>query len=219
MSLNDYIDPDAYHPEAVAEAAKGEIASLQPRLLIVRLGMALRDDNLIEADAAVARLEGHGLVGYALFQFSTARMILAYRRADQSAFYTALALWLGCRRQYPGNWINSVLQEPEFATWLAGVDPQELEPPPPAVPKELTEEDRAYVRDFETVRRAAINENLQWLREMGLTETVDELAQTYTLSFVNRDLREVTICRQDDTPCIILAFDGEDNYLGSFLAH
>jgi hypothetical protein len=218
MGLNQYINPDAYHPEVVAKAAAGEIAALRPDFLILRLGITLRDGNLDDADVAVARLESQGLVGYELFQLTTARMVLAFRRADQAAFQQALIAWLHGRRLYPGNWINSVLQESEFAAWLENVDPADLATPS-VVHKPLTDEDRAYVRNLDAARLAAIHENLQWLREMGLTETVGELAKSYSLSAVNRDLQEATISSaHTDHPCIILVFDGDD-YVGSFIAH
>jgi hypothetical protein len=219
MSVEHYINPDHYHPDAVAAATAGEVSALPMQGLVLRLGIALRDGNLADADAVFEHPSKPYVVGHELFQLTTGRMFLAHKRNDRDAFFAALAEWLGGRRQYPGNWNNAVLQEQEFAPWLAAVDPQKLAPPPPTAPRQLTEEDRAYVRNFEAVRRAAIQENLQWLREMGLTESVDELAGSYALTFVNRELREATVCRKDDAPCIIMAFDGDGTFVGSFLAH
>jgi hypothetical protein len=220
MTLTHYIDPDAYHPDAVARAVAGDLAELDPNLLIIRLGVALRDQDRMSAKAVLDRLEQEQMGGYMLYQVTTGRMIFAHLCNEKSAFDHALAAWLTGRQLYPGNWTTKILDEPELASWLADKDLAALVTPIVwPKPEPLTAEDRAYVKNFDLVRLAAINENLQWLREMGLTDTVEDLAQSYTLASINRHLREANLSRHDDYPDIILAFDEDGRFVGSFLAH
>jgi hypothetical protein len=84
---------------------------------------------------------------------------------------------------------------------------------------ELSHEDRKFVKDQEQVCLKAVFENVEWLREMNITETPEEIARTYRLVYLNRHLREASFESDQDFPSFTVALDEGGNFLGSFLDH
>jgi hypothetical protein len=113
-SLDQFLDPAHYHSDAVAAAETAPLATLSTSLLVIRVAIDLRHGRNADATLALKALANSGPVGYQLFQMTTGAMIVAYKTNDKAAFDRALDAWLAGRRQYPGNWINSLLDVPEF---------------------------------------------------------------------------------------------------------
>jgi hypothetical protein len=213
-----YLNADAYHPDAVATARVGSLADLTAQMLIVRLCDDFTRDDKAAAERTLHARAADAFVGYARFQFDTARLIMARRRDDRDAFMSALDSWLTARLMFPGNWSTDVLDATEFAPWLADIDPARLAPPvPPST--ELTDEDRAWVQDIAAARRLAVAENLEWIRELQIEGTVDEISSQYQLTYVSREICEATISGSDDLPDITLTLEPDGSYRGSFLSH
>ncbi len=217
-SLDRFIDPANYHPDAVANAGKGAVAEIDPNLLIIRLGTELHRGNRAGAEEAIMRLEGDDRGGHDLFQMMTGKLILALWTKDDAVIMAALKAWLDARRPLPHNWFHELLDAPELARHVAKLDPAELALPGTKLYR-VTEADRAIVKDLEAARVQAVTENLQWLREMGITGTVKAMAKTYRITHANQHLREITLSGKDDWPDLIVAADENGAVLGSFIAH
>jgi hypothetical protein len=218
-SLDRFIDPVNYHPEAVINAARGNIADIDAGLLIIRLGVELYSGNRAGAQAAIKRLEADGRQGYELFQLMTAKLISALWTDDETVIKAALEAWLAARLLSPGNWFHEVLKAPELAPYCAQIEPAKLETPVLARYK-VTKADRALVKNLDAARIQAVTENLEWLSEMGMTGSVKSIAKAYRIIHANQHLREVTLgCNNDDWPDLIVALDGDGAVLGSFIAH
>jgi hypothetical protein len=213
-----YLNPDAYHPDALATAIAGRIDELSPLMLSIRVCYEMTHGTSAAAEVAVQRLRSHRPGGYALFQLTTAALILARRGGDRGIFISALDDWLAGRAQHPENWANDVLDAGEFAEWLADVDPERLVPPVPAATV-LTDEDRTWVKAFATARLQAVIENLEWLRDMQIDGTPGDIASQYELTAVDRHLCEATMSGADGLPDITLAFQPDGTFSGSFLSH
>jgi hypothetical protein len=182
--LSQVLNPDAYLD---ALETKVHVLEELPRWLrIARLTVALREDDLALADELLVLLRRQSLVGYEAFQLATASMWVAARRNNAAGFDKALNTWLYGRRAHPSNWRSEVLDAPEFAPFLANVDPERLVPPPPPKPKAITKVEREFVADLVESRLCAVEDNLHWLREMGITNLVVALDNdgNYTSSFI-----------------------------------
>jgi hypothetical protein len=218
-TLNRYIDPANYHPDAVLNAAKSNVADVDPGLLIIRLGIELHSGNRAGANAAIKRLEADGRQGHELFQLMTAKLILALWTNDETGIMEALNAWLDARLLAPENWHNDVLNAPELAPYHAKIDPIKLAPQA-ALRYAVTAADHALVSDLDAARVQAVTENLIWLREMGMAGTVKSIAATYQITHANHHLREVTLgSNKDDWPDLIVALDENGTATGSFIAH
>jgi hypothetical protein len=216
--LSQVLNPDAYLD--AFDTKRHEIDEMPAGLLIARLTVALREDELITAEEVLIRLRKMSLVGYESFQLATASMWVAARLGDAAAFDRSLNTWLYGRRKFPTNWNSDVLLAPEFAPFLATVDPERLIPPPPPKPKAITKAERSFVADLVECRLCAVEDNLQWLREMGITNPASSLAKRYRLIAVNIGLGEATFRSKDDNlPDLIAALDNDGNYTSSFIAH
>jgi hypothetical protein len=217
-SLHRHIDPANYHPDAVAEARAGPVAALEPHWLIIRLGLALYAGDRREAEAALRHLDAENRHGHELFQVVTAKLILALESADRAAILSALDVWLDARRTAPGNWRNEVLDAPELAPYITGMDPEKLAPP---VRKRfvVTKEHRAMVRDIEAAREQAVTENLEWLRPLGVTGSVKAIARSYRIVHASTELREVTLESRKGWPDLTVSLDADGLVIGSFISH
>jgi hypothetical protein len=217
-SLNRFIDPANYHPDAVANAGLAAVADVEPYWLIIRLGIALHGGDRQAAEAVLRRLDADNRQGHELFQVVTAKLILALESADSASILSALDVWLDARKSAPGNWRNEVLDAPELAPYIAGVNPEKLVPP--AIKRvRITKADRAMVRDLDAACIQAVTENLEWLRPLGVTGSVKAIAKSYRIVYANRVLREVTLCSSKDWPDLIVALDAQGAVLGSFIEH
>ena len=217
-SLDDFLNPAHYHANAVAAAATADLNALDPQLLIIRLAIELRRGHTAEAAKALKALAATAPASHNLFQMTSGAMILAYQTNDKAAFDQALEAWLAARQQFPANWLNTLLDVPEFAAWLAGIDPSRLAPPV-ITPPPLTDEDRAFVTDLEGATVAAVAENLEWLREMGFDASVAAIAKDYRLGDVNIELREATLFGDGDLPSLIIVLHEDGSFDRSFIAH
>jgi hypothetical protein len=217
-TLNRFIDPANYHPEAVANADKGTLAELAPELLMLRLGLALQRADGVQAQAAIVRLEGQHRQGYELFQLMTGKLILALWTGDSATVLAALRAWLDARRPAPNNWCHELLDAPELAPYLAQLSPALLSLPK-AKRAKITKADRALVKDFISARTQAVRENLPWLRQLGVSGNVSAIAKAYRIFAANQALRELTLAGKDTWPELIIALDAEGAVLGSFIAH
>ncbi len=217
-SLDHFIDPANYHPDAVADAGRGEVVDVAPGLLLIRLGIELHKGNSAGAHAAVARLGADHRQGYELFQLLTAEIILALWSKDEAAIQSALDAWLDARKRYPGNWLDGLLEARELAPYVAKLDPAKLALPdikPPAI----TPADRAMIKDLDAARVQAVTENLTYLRDLGVTGSVTAIAKAYHISFANRHLREITVSAKADWPDLVIALDEKGVCIGSFISH
>jgi hypothetical protein len=216
--LDRFLNPDFYHPEALAIAAHGEIGKLSTSLLIVRLCLELRKPTTSHAEQVVRCLSAMQPVGYELFQFTTAQMIMTRRQNDKIGFMRALDGWLEGRATAPANWDDSVLQEPLFQSWLAEVDPEKLRADVKAVDV-LSEEDRQFVKNVNAIPLKAVLANLEWLRQMNFLDAPEDIAKQFHLTHVNRYLKEATFDHVGEGPGFTIALDENGNYVDSFLSH
>ncbi len=217
-SILRFIDPANYHPDAVADASRGEVADVARGLLLIRLGYELHRGNDANANAAVKRLEADNRHGYELFQLLTAKIILALWSKDETAIHAALDAWLNARNLYPDNWSDDVLEASELVSYVATVGPAKRTLPT-IEPSAITRADRALVNDLDAACVQAVTENLGHLRELGITGSVRALARGYDISFANHDLREVTLSATEDWPDLVITLDEQGTILGSFIAH
>jgi hypothetical protein len=213
-----YLNADAYHPDAIATAREGHLAELSAQLLIVRLCDDFTHGDMAAAERTLHACSADAFVGYARFQFDTARLIMARQRDDRDAFMSALDSWLTARLMFPGNWSADVLEAVEFAPWLADIDPARLASPVPMI-NELTDDDRAWVQDFSSVRLLAVQENLEWFREMQIDDDAEDLAARYELSYVSRDIEEITMSAPDGLPDITITLHSDGTFRSSFFSH
>ncbi len=217
-SLNRFIDPANYHPDAVADAGKGTVTDLPPGLLIIRLGLALERNDRKDAEQAICRLQDDNTKGYELFQLMTGKLILALWTQDKPTIIAALEQWLDARRPAPGNWCHDALAAPELAPYLTQIDPEKLILPV-TKPTRISKADRALVKDLDTARIQAVTENLHYLRDLSVTGTVKAIAKAYHITFAIHELRELTLSGKEDWPDLIIALDEDGAFLGSFIAH
>jgi hypothetical protein len=217
-SLHTYFDPTNYHPDAVAAAEQGAVESLDRPLILIRLGIELYRDDRAAVYAILSRLDEDVLEGYALWQKLTAALILALQSLHAPSIIGALDVWFEGRARFPGNWRNEVLDAPEVFPWLSDIDPAKLIPPTPKR-RRIKQKERAFVKDVKSVCEKAVADNLIFLRELGATQSESALVKRYKLVSVNLNLRECNFGAGDVLPEIIVAFDAEGQYLGSFLSH
>ncbi len=217
-TLDRFIDPANYHPEAVAAADAGDVADVAPEFLIIRLGLELRRANRCGAEQAIARLVQDNRLGHEQFQMMTAQLILALWTREDAVIFRAFDDWLGARKTSKSGWMHEVLEAPELAPFVAKLEPAKLVVPPRRRAP-ISKADRALVRDFKAAREQAVTENLQWLRELGVTGTVKSIAKAYRITFANHYLREITLTSKRDLPDLIISLDEKGAMLGSFIAH
>jgi hypothetical protein len=217
-SLNRFIDPANYHPDAVANAGLAAVADVEPYWLIIRLGIALHGGDRQAAEAVLRRLDADNRQGHELFQVVTAKLILALESADSASILSALDVWLEARKSAPGNWRNEVLDAPELAPFITGMDPAKLAPP---VIKRfvVTKAHRAMVRDIDAAREQAVIENLEWLRPLGVTGSVKAIARSYRIVHADQELREVTLESRKGWPDLTVSLDADGLVIGSFISH
>jgi hypothetical protein len=213
-----FLNPDSYSAQVVEEVRQVETAKLTTSWGIVRLCFELRNNDVRAAEVIINQLMKEPPFGYELFQLTTARMIIARQKNDNAAFVLALDAWLKGRRKTPQNWDDRVLEEISFQGWLADVDPKKLKPRTVRGHK-ISGDDISFVKHAAHIPLKAVLENLEWLREMKITETPEEIAQTYKLFSLNRHLREASFESTKGFPGITVALDEGGNFTGSFLAH
>jgi hypothetical protein len=215
--IDRFLNPDAYHSDAVASASSGDIVTLSPDFLIIRLCVELRKNNISAIQVILQRMRKLKYVGYQLFQVTTARMIIAFRQHNKAAFMLALEAWLDGRHATPQNWDNKVLEQAEFQDWLLEVDPAKLEEPKLVV-AQLTKEDRAFVKNQDEIALKSVLENMEWLVPPDSNMKPEKIARSYKLASFNQHLREARFSSTEDFPDLILALDEAGNFLGSFIS-
>jgi hypothetical protein len=216
--LNSYLDPAAYSDEAVAAARTGDIANLNSDLKIIRLTCALQDNDMEVSKGLLDLLEGEALSGHALFKSRTAALLVAARQADQTGFDRALASWMAGRDAWPGNWVDEVLDAPEFRPWLSRLHPILIKQRESAR-RALSKAELTFVKDLGFTIMRSVQDNLQWLRAVDLKGSIADLADRYRLVAVDLDLCEATLEGKGDMPDLIVAMDDSGRYKGSFIAH
>jgi hypothetical protein len=195
-----------------------EISKLTTSFGIVRLCVELRNNHMAAVEAVINHLMKQRPLGYELFQLTTARLILARCKNDRDAFMLALETWLKGLKKTPQNWDDRVLEESSFQDWLADVDPKKLKVRT-LRKRKMSDDDLAFIKDATNIPLKAVSENLEWLREMKITETPEQIAQTYEMDSFNRHLREVSLESNKGFPGITVALDENGNFVGSFLGH
>jgi hypothetical protein len=216
--LHRHVDPANYHPDTVADAKVGPVAAVGPNLLIIRLAVALDEGNRLEAEAALQRLDAENRQAHELFQVVTAKLILALESADSTIILSALDTWLEARKTAPGSWRNEVLEVPELAPYIAGIDPAKLAPPA-SKRFVVTRAHRAMVHDIDAARIQVVTENLEWLRPLGVTGSVKDIARSYRIVHANPELREVTLESRKCWPDLTISLDVQGSVIGSFISH
>jgi hypothetical protein len=216
--IDQFFNPDFYHPDAVSNAAHGDLAEMNTSLLILRLCLELRKETTVDAERVVKYLVTRQPQGYGHFQFTTAQMMIAARNNNKSEFMLALDAWLKGRAETPANWDDIVLQEPAFQPWISEIDPEKLKPVPVEI-KQMSDEDLSFVQDAEAIPLKAVLANLEWLRQMNFAGEPEEIAKQFQLTHVNRHLKEATFDHQGDGPGFTVALDDKGNYVDSFLSH
>ena len=217
-SLHQFFNLEHYHSEVVASASKARISDAPSHWLIVRLVVALQADNRADASAVLQRLDAEERGGHDLFLIKTAHLIIAIESANLPACRSALEDWLTARAAFPGNFIDHVVDAPELADIVTKADREAMVLPDTKRPI-ITKADRALIADFAAGREQAIIENLEWLRQMNVVDTVEAIAKSYRITFANHHLREITICSNKGWPDIIIAVDEAGVIIGSFLSH
>jgi hypothetical protein len=208
--LEHFFDPAAYHADALTTAAAAEIATLSVDLALVRLCLAFRDGARADAGAVLRHLEASDPLGRALFLVRTARIHHAAPALDR---------WLDDWQRFPANWSADVLEASGVKPLAAGLSPERLRAPVATMPA-LTKADCAFVKGLKSAIRAAVMENLEWLRTWEPTASPAAIAARYHLAAVNRDLNEATLSvAVGELPDLILACDENGKMLGSFIAH
>jgi hypothetical protein len=217
-AINSYLNPASYSEAAVAEARSADLNSLPSGLRLIRLMTALQDGDADAAGATLAALETEGLVGYELFQLRTAALLIAVRQDSKTRFDAALDAWLAGRAAYPVNWNDDVLDAPEFADWLTDFDRSRLFRKPVKVPK-MTKDELTFVKDLSFCITRAVQDNVDWLRQIDAKSSIADMIDKYRLVAVNLDLKEATLDGRGKLPDLIVALDDRGGYAGSFLAH
>ncbi len=210
--LSALFDPDAYLPALVA-VCRSPVSTEAPNN--VRLVVAIADRDVATARAVLAALENNPPVGYALFQLTTAAMVVAAWANDRADFDDALDDWIAGRAAYRQSWRDDVLDVPEFASFLGDFDRDRLLlAPEPEEPVDL-----AMLRDPVSGIAKAVDENFEWLEQIIPDTAAATMATHYNVVHTNAHLREVTIGANNDWPHIIIAVDDDGGFVGSFLAH
>jgi hypothetical protein len=217
-TLDRFLNPDSYHPEAVARVCQSEVNELATSLSIVRLCVELRKSDMDTATTVVNHLMKQPPLGYELFQLTTARMIIARTKNDKAAFIHALDAWLKGRAETPANWDDKILNVSAFQPWLSEVDPDKLKPVKVEFEK-MSDEDLSFVKDADAIPLKAVLANLDWLRQMNFIDTPEVIAKQFHLTHVNRYLKEATFDHSGDGPGFTIALDENGNYVYSFLSH
>lgn len=199
-------------------ARKANISDVPAHWLIVKLVAAVNANNRADAVAVLQRLDADQYGGHDLFLIRTAHLILAVQDGNSSAIRGALEDWLAARSTAPENFHDQVVDAPELADVVTDIDRTAMKHQPRARVV-ITKSDRALVADLADARIQAVTENLEWLRQMGVTGTVKAIAKRYRISFANHHLREVTISSSKEWPDIIIAVDDAGAVMGSFLSH
>jgi hypothetical protein len=215
-SIAALFDPANSLPEVVDAARQGAIDALPASLLLIKLNVALADKDLSIATAIVAALDHHDYVGHELFRARTGAMLVARLTGNLPAFDEALARWLDGRTAYPANWDDAVLADPVFTPWL---DELSLESVAVQAHAEMSEADRAFIKDVDYVIARAVQENMEWLAPLGAVGGIAETAKRYAMIAVDRDLREVTLRDGGELPDLIVAIDEAGGFVGSFISH
>jgi hypothetical protein len=211
------LDINNYSPEAIETARSGAIVDLSTNFLLIKLIDDLTRQDLRAAQTIFAQIERRPPVGFQLYQFRTAALMLTRAQQDRAAFRAALDLWLAGRTAYPINWSDAPLRDTALVDWI---DVDTL--PIVAAPKPTAQDpaDAMWVAAATPFITQAIEENITWLREMNIHQPVTALASLYKIVHVNAYLREVTIrAEQDEIPDIIIALQPDRSFAGSFLAH
>jgi hypothetical protein len=211
------LDINNYTPEAIETARSGALVDLSTGLLLIKLIDTLARQDLLTAQSIFAQLERHTLMGFQLYQFRTAALVLTRAQQNRAAFRSALDLWLAGRAAYPRNWSDAPLRDAALMDWI------DVDTSPINVALEPKMEDPAeavWAAAATPFITQAIEENITWLREMNIHQPVTALASLYKIAHVNAHLREVTIrAEQDDIPDIIIALQPDTRFAGSFIAH
>jgi hypothetical protein len=216
--LNAIFNPEHYLPEVIDKARVISIDQLDNGLLIIRMIIELRAKNHDALEQVIARILQDPPSGYTLCQVMTARMILAFWKNDKSEFLRLTDVWLDGRRSWRVNWNSAVLEVKEFKPWFLEMN-QKLFELEPLDPPEITEEDRAFIKDEKRFLLAALKENMEYFRAMKIKGSVASIAKQYRVSHVNQHLREISFDADGDLPGLIVAVDTDGNFAGSFIAH
>jgi hypothetical protein len=205
-------------PEVINKVRAASVDELEGNLLIIRMLIELRAKNIGALQSLFDKILLDPPRGYEMYQVMTARLIVAYWNNDKAEFLRLADLWLDGSRTWRGNWNLAVLEVEEFKPWFSSMD-EKLVVLKPLAPREITAEDRAFIKDERGFLLAALKENLAHFRAMNLKGNASSLAKQYHISSVNRDLREITFDAEGDLPGLIVALDTDGNFAGSFIAH
>jgi hypothetical protein len=211
------LDISIYSHEAVETARSGTIFNLSTDLLLIKLIDDLAQQNLLAAQATFAQIERHPPIGFQLYQFRTAALVITSAQQNRTAFRAALDLRLTGREVYPNNWFDAPLHDAALAAWI-DIDTSQISVAPKPAAQDPA--DAAWTAAAIPFIAQAIDENITWLREMNIREPVATLARFYQVVHVNAHLREVTVrACQDNIPDIVIVLQPDGSFAGSFLSH
>ena len=206
---------DAYDSIAVQSAITSKDTT-NVSLAIIRVIIAITNKDIIALDNTLASPVLKKAVGYEACQRDTAFLILAKWRNDKILFQNYLLEWKKGQKKYVGNYITDFLLWQGFESWITKDDIQvtsikENKKPHKKNPKLLQNPDEAISK--------AIKDNIEWLQ--GTSERIDEktILQSYYFIAENKRLKEAIIHSNENWPEIVIAFDEQGNYTGSFLMH
>jgi hypothetical protein len=205
----------SYHEDALRSAMGSKVEAMSVDLKIIRLICALTDGDYADAHATLDLLSGQDVLGYAAFQASTARLTLAALEQDRVAFDTTMIQWNQERSVWPENWDDAVLDTPLIKPWVN----IKIKPKPESIRPRIDAKDVLYVKDLSQSVTRAVQDNVEWLRQLGHVGPIADLADAYHLASVDRALNEATLKGRNDMPDLVVALDETGGYLGSFLAH
>jgi hypothetical protein len=205
---------EAYAPIAVQSALTSKDTT-NVGLALIRVIVAITNKDTNALDSTLSSPVLKKAVGYEACQRDTAFLVLAKWKNDKVLFQNYLLEWKKGQKKYPVNYVTDFLLWEGFKFWIRNTDISTHQikdkKPRKKTPKLLQNPNEAVLK--------AIHENIQWL-EKGCKK-IDEIIVSRSYYFVeeNKKLKEAIIHSNEDLPDIVIAFDEQGNYTGSFLMH
>jgi hypothetical protein len=212
------LDPGLYSESAQSASQEGNVADISPDLLGVRIAIEISQGLHDAARLTLSELLKREPVGHLLFRARTAGLYLAAANGESEGMQAAVEAWLTDQARFPVNFETDVLKDPMLLESGIDIDLQALTEPGEAA-AELTDADKMLIGDLEAVRTKAVAENMEWLVSWRPNFSRAEMARTYSLFAVNRELFEATLTSSDCLPDLIAAFDETWNFQSAFIAH
>jgi hypothetical protein len=94
-----------------------------------------------------------------------------------------------------------------------------IKPKPENIRPSINAKDISTIKDLSHSVTRAVQDNIQWLRQLGHVGPIADLADAYHLASVDRALYEATLKGRNDLPDLVVALDETGGYRGSFVAH